>query len=211
MKILLRNLAPHPIPRPLISSSDVWGKEICLNSGQSVQVVAKSGKGKSTLLHLIYGLRSDYEGGCDIDGSCIKIFTEKNWSEMRSARISLLFQDLRLFQKLTARENLELLPVVDSAPYSIEDMCERLEVSHLLHRTVSTLSLGQRQRFALIRSLRKPFSWLLLDEPFSHLDDEAALAAARLIEEFIQLKKAGLILSSLHEGGPLTCKMTLQL
>lgn len=211
MKILLRNLAPHPLTEPLLSSSDVWSKEINLSGGETVQVVAKSGKGKSTLLHIIYGLRSDYEGSCEIDHSNIRTLSEEDWLGLRSAKLSLLFQDLRLFQNLTARENLDLLPCLDPEAPSIKKMCEQLEISHLLDRKIASLSLGQRQRIALVRTLRKPFRWLLLDEPFSHLDAEISHAAARLIEETIKQKKAGLIISSLQPEGPLNCQLKLDI
>ena len=178
MRISLNNLTPDPIAEPFLLSSEIWANDITFPSGETVQVIAKSGQGKSTLLHVIYGLRTDYQGSCEIDNSNTKKLSENDWLHLRSTKLSLLFQDLRLFQNLTARENLELLPVIEPEAPCLKKMCEQLEVSHLLNRKIATLSLGQRQRFALIRSLRKPFNWLLLDEPFSHLDTEISHAAA---------------------------------
>lgn len=211
MKISLNNLRPEPIAEPFLLSSEIWANNITFPSGETVQVIAKSGQGKSTLLHVIYGLRTDYQGSCEIDNSNTKKLSENDWLHLRSTKLSLLFQDLRLFQNLTARENLELLPVIEPEAPSLNKMCEQLEVSHLLNRKIATLSLGQRQRFALIRSLRKPFKWLLLDEPFSHLDAEVSHAAAALIQETIRVRDAGLILSSLETDGPMPCKLKLKL
>ena len=70
------------------------------------------------------------------------------------------------FPSLTARENLGLLPRLSEERPPVEEMCERLGVHSLLEQPISTLSLGQRQRIALIRSLRKPFKWLLLKRTF---------------------------------------------
>ena len=204
MRIHLKHLAPEPVSTPLISSSGVWGEELNLELGQTVQVVAKSGKGKSTLLHIIYGLRSDYEGICKIGEIEAPSYSMNQWLDLRANKLSLLFQDLRLFRNLSARENLELLPRVDPESSGFEVMCERLEITHLLDRKVATLSLGQCQRFALVRCLRKPFRWLLLDEPFSHLDEVIAREAAELIQESVQAKEAGLIFTSLQPEGPIS-------
>ena len=54
------------------------------------------------------------------------------------------------------------------------------------------------------RCLRKPFRWLLLDEPFSHLDEVIAREAADLIQESVQAKEAGLIFTSLQPEGPIS-------
>ena len=112
------------------------------------------------------------------------------------------FQDLRLFQHLTARQNLQLIPEVNASSPSIEEMTAQLGVENCLDQSVFTLSHGQRQRIAIIRALRKPFRLLLLDEPFSHLDEENQKYASRLIQEVIKANNAGLILSSLGSSPP---------
>jgi len=58
---------------------------------------------------------------------------------------------------------------------------------------------GQRQRMSLIRALSRSFEILLLDEPFSHLDEENTRKAWTLIEEELERRNAGLVLSSLDE------------
>ena len=57
----------------------------------------------------------------------------------------------------------------------------------------------------------KPFCWLLLDEPFSHLDEVNAKEAALLISENIKARGAGIILTSLEANGPLLCDEVIQL
>ena len=62
---------------------------------------------------------------------------------------------------------------------------------------VQTLSLGQRQRTALIRALCQPFKFLLLDEPFSHLDEVNTAILVDIIEEELKDRGAGLLVTSL--------------
>jgi ABC-type lipoprotein export system ATPase subunit len=211
MKITFNKVVPEPIPQSLIASSKIWEEETSLASNDRILVQAQSGKGKSTLLHLIYGLRKDYSGSWEIDGVQAKDLSAENWLTLRAKKISLLFQDLRLFKKLSARENLELLPEINPQAPTVKEMCEALGILHLLDKPVETLSLGQRQRLALVRCLRKPFCWLLLDEPFSHLDEDNAKASADLIEEVLNQNRAGLVITSLARSSPFSCNRFINL
>ena len=168
--------------------------------------------GKSTLLHIIYGLRKDYSGQLLIDG---KKYTQntptKNGKNLRKQSISMIFQDLRLFQHLSVRQNLQLIPEINASSPSIEEMTAQLGVENCLDQSVFTLSHGQRQRIAIIRALRKPFRLLLLDEPFSHLDEENQKYASRLIQEVVKANNAGLILSSLGSSPALSFDQQISL
>jgi len=85
----------------------------------------------------------------------------------------------------------------------MEEMADRLGMNAFLDQKVSTLSHGQRQRIAIIRALSKPFQLLLLDEPFSHLDEVNQAEASILIQEITERNDASLILSSLGAVPPL--------
>lgn len=65
------------------------------------------------------------------------------------------------------------------------------------NQPVQTLSLGQRQRVAVVRALCQPFHFLLLDEPFSHIDHQNATIAASMILDEINTQGAGLIVTAL--------------
>ena len=197
MLIELNNLVPDPLPEKIVESSGIWGGELRIETRSKVLVSAQSGMGKSTLLHILYGLRQDYTGTAKVDGTCLRQFSTQEWERVRRERISLQFQDLRLFPNLSARENLLLLPQSNPAAPSLEEMAERLEMTPFLNQSLSTLSQGQRQRMALVRTLRKPFRFLMLDEPFSHLDETNQMSACSLIEEIVDRNQAGLLVSSL--------------
>ena len=197
MLIELNDLVPDPLPEKIVEASEIWGGELRIETRSKVLVSAQSGMGKSTLLHILYGLRQDYTGTAKVDGTCLRQFSTQEWERVRRERISLQFQDLRLFPNLSARENLLLLPQSNPAAPSLEEMAERLEMTPFLNQSLSTLSQGQRQRMALVRTLRKPFRFLMLDEPFSHLDETNQMSACSLIEEIVDRNQAGLLVSSL--------------
>lgn len=197
MLISLENIVPSPIPQSHLESSEIWNSTLTFESKSSILISADSGKGKSTLLHLIYGLRKDYSGNLFINSGNAGELGFQQWENLRRESLSMVFQDLRLFSQLSARENIELIPQFNPNSPSISEMSERLGMIDFLEQPALTLSHGQRQRIALMRALRKPFKWLLLDEPFSHLDKNNQELACDLIKEVTEYNEAGIILSSL--------------
>ena len=71
-------------------------------------------------------------------------------------------------------------------------------IENKLHKLCKTCSYGEQQRIAIIRSLQQPFDFLLLDEPFSHLDESNRKKAMELMEEEVDLRKAAIILADLR-------------
>lgn len=185
-----------------IGVSDVWRTELELDSNAFTMVQSASGKGKTTLLSICYGLRKDYEGRVLIDGKDIRQRDHQSWADWRTGSCSLLFQDLKLFRELTALENIRLKADLSNSfdQKQIESWAERLGVGPYLNKACGRLSLGQQQRMALIRSLSQPFDWLLLDEPFSHLDTDNVRLACDLIKEVCAMRGAGMMLTTLGES-----------
>ena len=211
MLIELEKLVPHPLPDRIVKSAAVWRNELKIKSQSKVLFSAQSGMGKSTLLHILYGLRQDYSGEAKLEGKSLREFSLAEWEAIRRERISLQFQDLRLFPNLTARDNLNLLPRINPSAPSVKEMTERLAMTPFLDQSLATLSQGQRQRMALVRALRKPFQLLMLDEPFSHLDEGNQLNACSLIEEVVRGNQAGLLVSSLGSTPPITFDQRIEL
>ena len=77
---------------------------------------------------------------------------------------------------------------------------KRLGIADKKLQKAQTLSYGEQQRVAIIRALVQPFKWLLMDEPFSHLDHENTQKAATLIAEVVAANKAGMLLADLDEN-----------
>ena len=211
MLIKLNQVIPEPIPKEMIERSEVWGTQLKIEPRTFNLISAHSGKGKSTLLHLLYGLRKDFSGEVIMNGENIQKQTTYNWTSLRSTQIALLFQELKLFPKLCARENIELIPQINHNVPSGLEMAKQLGMEGFLTKPVETLSFGQRQRIALIRTLRKPFKLLLLDEPFSHLDQENIDLASSLINEIARANQATVLLTSLGKTPPLSFDRILSL
>ena len=207
--IHFQQVLPHPLKDAQLGGV-VWNTELRLNKGEHYLVHADSGKGKSTMLNIIYGTRKDYDG---------KVLYEENTlpkqdtalSEWRKNHIAYLFQDLRLFGNLTALENIMLKPGCTFTQAEITAHAQVLGVEHLLNRPCGKLSFGQQQRIAIIRTVSQHFEWLLLDEPFSHLDAGNAAKALDLMHQRAQLFNAGILATSLGDNSHFTGYTHLQL
>jgi heme exporter protein A len=163
--------------------------EFTCDAGEIVGLLGPNGAGKSTLLSILatllapstgkveYGDRTSVDAGPDV-----------------RARIGLLAHDLFLYPELTARENLEFFGQL----YGLDDVGGRveraLEAAGLGARAddqVSGFSRGMRQRVALERALLHEPRLILLDEPFTGLDQAST---ERLVERLRERQKAGCLL-----------------
>ena len=196
------------------SGSEVWEAEsILLEQGLSYVVEAPSGRGKTSLLSVIYGIRTDYQGVVFMDDRELVSFTTRDWSLTRKSKLSFIFQGLELFDDLTALENIRLKNNITAyhSEERITEMAHALGIEPFLHRKAGILSFGQQQRVAIIRALCQPFNFLLADECFSHMDHENSLTAYQLIREECEAREAGLILTSLNETGLPNADVSLKL
>lgn len=214
MQLSLEQVAPTPLfERIKANPSEVWLQSLAFNKGEQVFIQAPSGTGKTTLVHLLYHLRSDMQGRIFWDGQPIASLDTEQLAALRSKHISIILQDMRLFPSLTAWGNLEIKRALTNtiSQQTVEDWMQQLGIGHKKNSLASTLSYGEQQRVAIIRSLVQPFDWLLMDEPFSHLDHNNIEKAAALIQEVVQQQRAGIILADLEDNHyfPYTQKLAL--
>ncbi len=203
MQIQLQQVVPVPLKERFIQRhSDVWNTSVLFNEGDWIKIKAPSGTGKTTLVHTLYKLRSDYEGTIVWNNTNLQQIPAAALATLRQQQVSIIFQDLRLFAQLTARENIELNRMLQQPFYDssvIDGMAETLGVQGILNQRAGLCSYGEQQRIAIIRALVQPFEWLLMDEPFSHLDNDNIARAAALIASECTKRKAGFILTDLDE------------
>ena len=164
-----------------------------VNAGERVAVIGESGAGKSTLLNLIAGFEFPHQGEIWLN--------DKNHT--RSAPyerpVSMLFQENNLFPHLTVQQNLALglkpsLKLTALEREKIEQVACSVGLGDYLQRLPNSLSGGQKQRVALARCLLRDKPILLLDEPFSALDQKLRVEMLVLIAKLCDEKHLTLLL-----------------
>ena len=187
-----------------IEKSQVWlVPDLRFRRGCKICLQAESGGGKSSLLSFVYGNRNDYLGDIYYDELNVRSFDIDKWCEVRTRHIALLPQEMRMFPELTVMQNLQIKNQITQHKTEAQllHLLERLGVGEKVNEPLSTLSIGQQQRVAIVRTICQPFDFILLDEPVSHLDVENNKIAAAIIAEEADAQGAGIISTSV--GNPL--------
>jgi len=200
MQLQLKNLLPVYFDEAVKNRSEIWGKDLAFEKGQYIKIVAPSGSGKSSLINFLYGMRNDFNGAVEYDLKNIKSFSAEELSSYRKDHLSIVFQDLRLFPDQTVAENLEIKRQLNPyhPPEKIKEMADRLGIGSRLQTKAKVCSYGEQQRTVIIRALLQPFDILLMDEPFSHLDNQNAEKAMELILEESRLRNATIVFADLE-------------
>jgi heme exporter protein A len=164
-------------------------------AGEIVGLLGPNGAGKSTLLAIAATLMAPSAGSVRYG----TVAARDGGAPLR-ARIGLLAHDLHLYPELTALENLEFfarLYLLPDARRRAEAALERAGLGARGGDMVSAFSRGQRQRLALERALVHDPRLVLLDEPFTGLDDEASRG---LVERLAAQREAGaIVLVATHD------------
>jgi len=162
---------------------------INLNIGDTYCLFGPSGCGKTTLLNIISGIIK-FDSGNILwkDGKEITRYLPGN------KKVGYLFQGIQLFPWLNVQDNLAI--ALSSLNLSkrqrgdlIIDNLKSLDLIKYIYKYPYSLSQGQQQRIALVRALIINPDILLLDEPFSHLDEEAAQKLREDLTRLIEDKK----------------------
>ncbi len=139
--------------------------------GQVTCLLGPSGCGKSTTLRIIAGVDNQDSGSIHVDGQLVCDGTTRIPPEGRS--IGLMFQDFALFPHLSVAENVGfgLAGGTKRNAMRIAELLEKVGMSRHIHAYPHELSGGEQQRIALARALAPRPKVMLMDEPFSGLDD----------------------------------------
>ncbi len=137
-------------------------------------IFGPSGSGKTSVLNVIAGLLRPERGRVAVDGTVLLDTGAGIFVPPHRRRIGYVFQDDRLFPHLAVKGNLlygRLFSGSSRHHTSIDEVIDLLDLASLLHRGISALSGGEKQRVAIGRALLSSPRLLLLDEPLSSLDE----------------------------------------
>ena len=153
-----------------------------VKTGQLISLLGSSGCGKSTLLKTVAGIIEPSSGDVHIDGKSVL------GVPVHRRGAVIVFQDLRLFPHMTVAENVEFalkMSGMKKQQYReiAREQLEKVRLEGLEDRRISQISGGQMQRVALARAFAVRPSVMLLDEPFSSLDEELRLEMGNLLLE----------------------------
>ncbi len=164
-----------------------------IKQGEFVSVMGPSGCGKSTLLNILGMLDKPESGSYQFLGKEVAQLHERARSEVRKKNIGFIFQNFNLIDELTVFENIELPLLYNKVNASerkkrVNELIEKIGISHRASHFPQQLSGGQQQRVAVARALITKPPLILADEPTGNLDSSHG---NEVMEMMCELNEAG--------------------
>ena len=166
--------------------------DIQCEKGSQWLLLGQSGTGKTTLLHLLGGIRKPQKGKVYIANQALNTLSSTALDQFRGKNIGIVFQQSHFVQSLTVGENLQLAQTLaghSANPTRIKNLLDRLNIGDKIGDRTNRLSQGEQQRVAIARALVNSPGLILADEPTSALDDENCKEVIDLLET--QAKEEG--------------------
>lgn len=158
---------------------------LSVSKGEFVAIVGASGSGKSTLLHLIGGVDRPTSGKVYVNDTDIFSMNDDELAIFRRRQVGIIYQFYNLIAILNVQENIEIPLELDGRKADKKEMDEMLERLGLTHRRThlpNELSGGQQQRTSIGRALITRPSLVLADEPTGNLDTKSSSEIMNLLK-----------------------------
>lgn len=162
-----------------------------VKQGEFVAIMGPSGCGKSTLLNILGLLDNPTQGSYYMQGKAVGSLRERERTKYRRGNIGFVFQSFNLVDEFTVYENVELPLIylkVGAAKrrQMVEEILQRMAISHRANHFPSQLSGGQQQRVAIARAVISSPGLILADEPTGNLDSKNGIQVMALLKELNQ-------------------------
>ncbi len=160
-----------------------------------------SGSGKSTMLSLLSGITKPNSGSIDIGTSNLSKLSASQVDKFRACNIGIVFQQFNLIPYLSVIKNIELAVYFAKTGVNVRDslapMLDSVKLpTDILNKQVAQLSVGQKQRVAILRALINSPDLLLIDEPTSALDANARDGFMQMLMSMEQTRDTTMIFVS---------------
>lgn len=171
--------------------------------GEFVSILGESGGGKTSLLNIIGGLDSKFEGDVLLNGKSIKASSAKKLDHYRSNTVGFIFQSFNLISHLTVLQNV-LIPLEMSNMSKSKKMerakylLDQVGLNDHITKYPNQLSGGQKQRVAIARALANDPDIIIADEPTGALDTENTKEILQILENISLQGK--LVIAVTHSG-----------
>lgn len=149
---------------------------------QILCIMGESGSGKTSILNSIAGLLTPDKGEIILDDNIL--FSDKINLKPQERNIGYVFQDYALFPNMSVKDNIFFMNPDKNYTNSL---IEKLGIEYILGNFPNTLSGGEKQKVSIVRALANKPRLLLMDEPFSSIDEKFK---NKFYEELIEIKKS---------------------
>ena len=161
---------------------------LSIEQGEFVAIMGPSGCGKSTLLNILGLLDIPTSGDYYFDNQNVARYSESALANIRKNKVGFIFQSFNLIDELTVYENIEIALIYNQIPAKtrkekIDQVMQKLEISHRAKHFPHQLSGGQQQRVAIARALVANPSLLLADEPTGNLDSVRGQEIMQILQQ----------------------------
>ncbi len=164
-------------------------------AGHALLISGESGCGKTTLLHLLAGLRRPTSGEVIINEKKVSDLSPPLMDQFRGRNIGIVYQQPYFIESLSVFENLLISPYAVNKS-KVKAIANRLNIRDTLYRQAHQLSVGQQQRATIARAVMNNPKLILADEPTSALDNKNCAQVIDLLLEEAIANDAALIIVS---------------
>jgi lipoprotein-releasing system ATP-binding protein len=171
--------------------------DLYCDAGRALLITGSSGKGKTTLLHLLGGLMTPGQGRIRVGETELSALRGPALDRFRGRRIGIVFQQPHFVESISVLDNILLAAVLSGGKAGDKEaraLLDQLGIAGQAPKKPSRLSQGQRQRANIARALLNRPALLLADEPTSSLDDENTAAVAVLLHELARRYDTALVI-----------------